>query len=56
LQLKNLKSSQENKKWAIYNFYVKMGILAVMLMLFLMLVFVLYELDRIDFFTGILYR
>jgi len=56
LQLKNLKASQENKKWAVYNFYVKLGLLAVMLMLFLMLMFVLYELDRVDFFTGILYR
>ena len=56
LQLKNLKSSRENKRWLMLNFYGKMALVAVMLMLFFVIVYTLYRLDTINFFTGILYR
>ncbi|MEK6932644.1 MAG: hypothetical protein AABW56_02515 [Nanoarchaeota archaeon] len=56
LQLKNLKAAKENKKWLIMNFYGKMALAFIMLMLFVVLVYVLYRLDQINFFTGVLYR
>ena len=56
LQLKNLKEARENKKWMMWNFYAKIGLLLVLLMSFIMILFVLYQLDRVNFFSGILYR
>jgi len=56
LQLKNLKAARENKKWLIMNFYGKMALAFIMLMLFVVLIYVLYRLDQINFFTGVLYR
>jgi len=56
LQLKNLKASRENKRWLIMNFYGKMLLAGIMLMLFIVIVYTLYRLDAINFFTGILYR
>ena len=56
LQLKNLKAARENKKWLIMNFYGKMALAFIMLMLFIVLIYVLYRLDQINFFTGVLYR
>ena len=56
LQLKNLKAAKENKKWLKMNFYGKMALAVIMLMLFITIVYVLFRLDQINFFTGILYR
>ncbi len=56
LQLKNLKAARENKRWLMMNFYGKMVLAAIMLMLFVVIVYTLYRLDTINFFTGILYR
>lgn len=56
LQLKNLKASRENKRWLVMNFYGKMLLAGIMLMLFVVIVYTLYRLDTINFFTGILYR
>ncbi len=56
LQLKNLKSARENKKWLILNFYGKLALSFLMLILVVTLLFLLYRLDQINFFTGILYR
>jgi len=56
LQLKNLKAAKENKRWLMMNFYGKMALAIIMLMLFVTIVYVLYRLDQINFFTGVLYR
>jgi len=56
LQLKNLKAARENKRWLMMNFYGKMLLAGIMLMLFIVVVYTLYRLDAINFFTGILYR
>ncbi len=56
LQLKNLKAAKENKKWLMMNFYGKIAIALLLLMLTVAFIFLLYRLDQINFFTGILYR
>ena len=56
LQLKNLKAAKENKKWLKMNFYGKMILAMIMFALLLVIVYTLYRLDDINFFTGILYR
>ncbi|MEK6841435.1 MAG: hypothetical protein AABX45_02475 [Nanoarchaeota archaeon] len=56
LQLKNLKAAKENKKWLKLNFYGKLALAGLMLILVVTFLFLLYKLDQINFFTGILYR
>ena len=56
LQLKNLKSSKENKKWLKMNFYAKTVLALLILIGIVTFLFMLYRLDQINFFTGILYR
>jgi len=56
LQLKNLKAAKENKRWLMLNFYGKIAIALLLLMLTVAFIFLLYRLDQINFFTGILYR
>ena len=56
LQLKNLKAAKENKKWLKMNFYGKMALAGLMLILVVTFLYLLYRLDQINFFTGILYR
>jgi hypothetical protein len=56
LQMKNLKASRQNQRWLKYNFYAKVTLAFLILILVVMIGFTLFSLDRIDFFTGILYR
>ncbi|MBU2634501.1 MAG: hypothetical protein KJ674_04620 [Nanoarchaeota archaeon] len=56
LQLKNLKSSKENKKWLMLNFYAKVSLALILLVLTVTFLFLLYRLDAVNFFSGILYR
>lgn len=56
LQMKNLKASRQNQRWLKYNFYAKLTLALLILILVVMVGFTLFSLDRIDFFTGILYR
>ena len=56
LQLKNLKAAKENKKWLQLNFYAKVSLALILLVLTVTILFLLYRLDVINFFTGILYR
>ncbi|MBS3135221.1 hypothetical protein J4406_02535 [Candidatus Woesearchaeota archaeon] len=56
LQMKNIKMARENKKWLKYNFYAKVMLSILILILVIMIGFTLFRLDKIDFFTGILYR
>ena len=56
LQLKNLKLARDNKKWLMLNFYGKISLGIILLALLLTILFVLYKLDQINFFTGVLYR
>jgi hypothetical protein len=56
LQLKNLKAAKDNKKWLMLNFYGKLTLAGLMLILVVTFLYLLYKLDQINFFTGILYR
>ncbi len=56
LQLKNLKAARENKKWLMLNFYGKLFLAGIMFLLLVIVIYTLYRLDAINFFTGILYR
>lgn len=56
LQLKNLRLAKDNKKWLMLNFYGKISLGIILLALLLTILFVLYKLDQINFFTGVLYR
>ena len=56
LQMKNLKAAKQNQKWLRYNFYAKLTLAFLILILVAIVAFTLFRLDRIDFFTGILYR
>jgi len=56
LQMKNLKSSRQNQRWLKYNFYAKVTLSVLILIMVVMIGYTLFSLDRIDFFTGILYR
>ena len=56
LQLKNLKAARENKRWLMWNFYGKLALAGIMFILLIVFMYVLYRLDQINFFTGILYR
>ena len=56
LQMKNIKLARENKRWLKYNFYAKVSLAVLILMLLIVVIFTLYRLDQINFFTGILYR
>ena len=56
LQLKNLKEAKKNKFWLQMNFYAKIALILLFFGLFFTVLFTLYRLDQIDFFTGLLYR
>jgi len=56
LQLKNLKSLKENKRWLRFNFYAKIGLVILLLILVIVLLFVFYNLDKVDFFSRVLYK
>jgi len=56
LQMKNIKLARENRKWLKYNFYAKVSLAMMILILIVIVSFTLYRLDQINFFTGILYR
>ena len=56
LQMKNLKASRQNQRWLKYNFYAKVTLAFLVLILVLIIGFTLFSLDRVDFFSGILYR
>ena len=56
LQMKNLKAARQNQRWLKYNFYAKVTLSVLILVLVMIVGFTLFRLDRIDFFTGLLYR
>lgn len=56
LQLKNLKAAREHKRWAIMSFYANIVLAGMLLVLVLLIMYILYRLDQINFFTGVLYR
>ncbi len=56
LQLKNLKEVREHKHWLKMNFYVMALLTAMILIVALIIIFIFYRLDQINFFTGVLYR
>jgi len=56
LQLKNLKAVKENTEWQKRHFFVKIALLLIGLISIVSMLFVFYQLDKINFFTGLLYR
>ena len=56
LQMKNLKAARQNRRWLQYNFYAKVVLAVLILIMVVIISFTLFRLDRIDFFTGLLYR
>jgi len=56
LQLKNLKEVKQHRYWLKMNFYVMAMLAVVILIVALVIVFIFYKLDQINFFTGVLYR
>lgn len=56
LQLKQLHEQKATKKWLTMNFYVGLVLGILILVLVVTMMFTLYRLDQINFFTGLLYR
>lgn len=56
VQLKNLRATKNQVKWERRNFYAKLLLIAIMGIMLVSMLYLFYQLDRIDFFTGILYR
>jgi hypothetical protein len=56
LQLKNLREAKQNKKWLQMNFYAKIALAVLILILVVTILFVFYRLDTVDFFSSVLYR
>lgn len=56
LQMKNLREARKNQRWLKYNFYAKVSLSILLLIMVIMVAFTLFRLDQINFFTGILYR
>ena len=54
LQLKHLKAAKENTRWLRMNFYAKIFLALVVLVLTVAFLFLLFRLDRVDFFTNVL--
>lgn len=54
LQLKNLKAARENTRWLKMNFYAKVFLAFMVLVLTVAFLFLLFRLDRVDFFTTLL--
>lgn len=50
------KLMREQVRWQKINFAGKCALIATLLILIVIILYVLYQLDRINFFTGILYR
>jgi len=56
LQMKNLKAVRENTHWQKKQFYVKIILLIVGIILLVALIYIFFKLDKVDFFSTIMYR
>ena len=56
LQLKHLQEQRATKRWLTMNFYLGIMLGIIILVAVIAMVFTLYRLDQINFFTGLLYR
>ena len=56
LQMKNLRASKETARWLKMNFYANMLVIALLVAVGTAFIFMLYQLDAINFFTGLLYK
>ncbi|MAG47496.1 hypothetical protein CL617_02730 [archaeon] len=56
LQLKQLKEQKSTRRLLTMNFYVAIVLGILFLTLVVTMIFTLYRLDQINFFTGLLYR
>jgi len=55
LQLDNLRATKHLVKWQRRNFYAKVGLLLIFLLLTSAMLFVFYRLDSVDFFSNVMY-
>ncbi|MEK6974455.1 MAG: hypothetical protein AABW41_04440 [Nanoarchaeota archaeon] len=55
LQMKNLRAARENTKWLRMNFYAKIVFIMILVLASTAFMYLLYRLDVINFFTGLLY-
>ncbi len=56
LQIKNLDAQKRTQNLLRASFYAKVILIGIFAIWFLVFLYVLYRLDQINFFTGILYR
>ena len=56
LQLKNLNASKKQLFWLKMNFLIKLGLTFVMLGLLFVVVYTLWILNKVDFFTRVAFR
>lgn len=55
LQMKNLNASRRQLMWQKRNFYAKMALTLVLLTLTASMLYLVYRLDAVDFFTKVMY-
>ena len=56
LQMKNLNAAKENTTWLRRNFYAKIALVVIMLIMVVTFLFLLYRLDQVNFFTILMTR
>jgi len=56
IQMKNLHAAKENTVWLRRNFYAKLTLVVIMLIMVVTFIFLLYRLDQVNFFTILMTR
>lgn len=56
LQMKNLNAAKENTTWLRRNFYAKVALVVITLIMVVTFLFLLYRLDQVNFFTILMSR
>lgn len=56
LQLKNLREMRKQVRWERLNFYAKLALIFLSLVMTVSILYVFYRLDAVNFFTNIMYR
>lgn len=55
LQMEQLKAAKHLAKWEKRNFYAKLALLAIFLILTSAILFIFYRLDSVNFFSNVMY-
>ncbi len=56
LQMRNLEAARKQVLWHKRNFYAKLALIAIFCILTAAILFLLYRLDLVDFFSKVMYR